>query len=227
MSANAHARRLKLGFRAGSVLALAAAACVPIFQISDAHAAAEQPSISIKGVVFNDVNGDGLRNPGEPGLAGWTVGLLLTDMGFPEVTSTTGADGAFALVVPLTELVAQANRVFVHATPQSEPPGMIWVTTFVTSAFRSIPDAALLEPLAPGATFVVDFGEQLRPGVRSTPGPRPGTPVAPLQPPSVGTGLGNQPDKGGAPGWAMFMILGLLATALLLMPLSRVRRPRT
>jgi hypothetical protein len=49
---------------------------------------------SIAGMKFNDLDGDGIRDVGEPGLAGWTIEL--TDAsGIPVATTTTDANGKY------------------------------------------------------------------------------------------------------------------------------------
>ncbi len=58
---------------------------------------------SLEGVKFEDVNYNGVRDPGEPGLPGWTIQLFSVSNGDLEVTSEspiaetiTGDDGAYA-----------------------------------------------------------------------------------------------------------------------------------
>src|SRR5207249_4290146 len=61
---------------------------------------------SISGIKFNDVNGDGVRQSGEAGLAGWTVQLL--DAGGNVLKSTTtGPGGSYSF----TGLAAGTHRV--------------------------------------------------------------------------------------------------------------------
>src|SRR5438045_1073525 len=55
---------------------------------------------TVQGAVFNDLNGNGLRDIGEPGLAGWTVFIdvnknNLIDAG--DLTATTDANGAYSI----------------------------------------------------------------------------------------------------------------------------------
>lgn len=49
----------------------------------------------ISGMKFNDLNGDGARTPGEPGLKGWTIHLY-NSSGNLVAATTTGADGHYA-----------------------------------------------------------------------------------------------------------------------------------
>jgi hypothetical protein len=51
--------------------------------------------VRISGTVFNDLNGNGVQDPGEPGLQGWTVDLI---RGSNTVTRKTGLNGDFTFV---------------------------------------------------------------------------------------------------------------------------------
>ncbi|TAK56769.1 MAG: T9SS type A sorting domain-containing protein, partial [Bacteroidetes bacterium] len=51
-------------------------------------------NIVISGMKFEDENGNGAQDAGEPGLAGWTVNL--TKNGSPSGSTTTGADGSYS-----------------------------------------------------------------------------------------------------------------------------------
>ena len=51
-------------------------------------------TFSVSGSVYNDVNGDGLRNGGDPGLQGWTVNLI-DSSGNVLATQTTDANGNY------------------------------------------------------------------------------------------------------------------------------------
>jgi hypothetical protein len=61
--------------------------------------AATDPAGPVTGVVFDDANANGTRDPGEGGLAGWTVYLDSSNDGrlgpFGEPTTTTDGSGAF------------------------------------------------------------------------------------------------------------------------------------
>jgi VCBS repeat-containing protein len=57
----------------------------------------------VRGVKFDDQDGDGVRDASEPGLAGWTIYADLNDNGRPdadEPATTTGADGGYQLTLP-------------------------------------------------------------------------------------------------------------------------------
>jgi hypothetical protein len=62
------------------------------------HTAKVTVGSSISGTVFNDLNGDGIRQPGEPGIGGWTVFLDLNNDGTldpGDPTSVTGPLGGY------------------------------------------------------------------------------------------------------------------------------------
>jgi hypothetical protein len=56
----------------------------------DSSETADEPGVS--GFVFNDRNGNGVRDPGEPGLKGWPLLMCMGDMC---QSATTGGDGEF------------------------------------------------------------------------------------------------------------------------------------
>jgi protocatechuate 3,4-dioxygenase beta subunit len=61
-------------------------------QPTDSYSFGEVPLASIRGVVYDDLDGDGVRDPGEPGIAGAQVSLSGDATQGPV---TTGADGSF------------------------------------------------------------------------------------------------------------------------------------
>jgi subtilisin-like proprotein convertase family protein/protocatechuate 3,4-dioxygenase beta subunit len=65
--------------------------------------------VTVSGLAFSDLNGDGVQQSGESGLAGWTITLDLDNNGSVDRATTTGTDGsyAFAAVGPGTHLVAE------------------------------------------------------------------------------------------------------------------------
>ena len=113
---------------------------------------------TISGVVFEDGNGNGVQDPGEPGLGGWGVNQQNVDL--PD--AVTGADGHYALPV------IGAGQWFLYLQAVSSNPfgtGAGWVLTTplghyrVTTSGRDIGN--------------VDFGVK--------PTPAPGTPAPDLQ----------------------------------------------
>jgi hypothetical protein len=114
--------------------------------------------ISVSGNVYNDQNGDGLRNHGEPGLAGWTVNLLNTTTGVLSSVNTdssgnysfTGAGpGAYTIAQ-----VVQANWV------QTQP---LWPTfySFNATSGHNISAAVFGDHASPALspTAVIDNGQ--------------------------------------------------------------------
>ena len=88
---------------------------------------------TVSGVKFNDLNGNGVRDAGEPGLSGVTITLSLT--GTTPRTAVTGSDGTFSFT--------------------NVPFGSYTVSETVPAGF------AQTAPAAPGTlTALVDFGHQ-------------------------------------------------------------------
>lgn len=88
----------------------------------------------ISGVKFNDLNGDGVKDTGEPGLNGWTIYIDDDNDGVLDATerrTTTASDGSYQFIgVPfgthvVRELVASGWQQ-THPTPV--PPGSHTVT---------------------------------------------------------------------------------------------------
>ncbi len=71
----------------------------------------DHATASISGVVFNDLNGDGSLESGEPGLSGWTV-KLLNSANATIGTATTGIGGAYSFtsLLPGTYTVQVASQ---------------------------------------------------------------------------------------------------------------------
>src|SRR4029450_128193 len=58
---------------------------------------------TVTGVKFNDLDGDGVRDAGEPGLPGWPISADLNRNGrldAGEPSTVTGAGGSYTLTVP-------------------------------------------------------------------------------------------------------------------------------
>ncbi|MBI3123918.1 MAG: carboxypeptidase regulatory-like domain-containing protein, partial [Ignavibacteriales bacterium] len=73
----------------------------------------------ICGMKFNDLNGDGDKDEGEPGLQGWTINLT---MGAVQMTATTGADGSYCF-----------NNLVAGTYTLSETPKEGWQQTYPAS----------------------------------------------------------------------------------------------
>jgi len=75
------------------------AAAVIALGVTFAPTASHAQGVQLSGEVFNDLNGNGVLNPGEPGLSGWTVDLLTTSNVLVATTSTD-ASGIYAVSEP-------------------------------------------------------------------------------------------------------------------------------
>ena len=84
-------------------------------------------STGFSGLVFEDSNGNGVRDEGEPGLEGWTVNLKSGDTII--ATTTTGPDGAYEFtgIVPGSYTVEEVMQSgWTQSYPQA--PGTQTVT---------------------------------------------------------------------------------------------------
>ncbi|MFN8498617.1 MAG: SdrD B-like domain-containing protein [Anaerolineae bacterium] len=97
---------------------------------------------NVTGTVFNDLNGNGTQDPGEPGIPGVTV-TLKDPSGNPVGTTTTDASGnySFPNVPPGTYTVVE-----------TDPPG------FVSTTPNSVPVV-----VTPNSTTNADFGDRQAP----------------------------------------------------------------
>ena len=85
----------------------------------------------INGEVYDDVNDNGTLDSGEPGLAGWTVGLTNTSTGATD-TTTTGANGLFSLT-GITAGAYTLSQVTQPGFVQTQPASPGTYTITVTS----------------------------------------------------------------------------------------------
>jgi hypothetical protein len=88
------------------------------------------PVPTISGVKYEDVNGNGVRDAGEPGLAGWTMDLAYN--GTVVATTVTGGNGGyvFSLDARALPIGAGGYTVTERTQPgwvQSQAPGMVLV----------------------------------------------------------------------------------------------------
>ncbi|MGA9364473.1 MAG: SdrD B-like domain-containing protein [Bacteroidota bacterium] len=86
---------------------------------------------TITGVVFHDLNGNGVQDPGEPGLPGWTINLL----GAATRSTTTNASGIyiFGFLNPGTYTVSEVLQT---GWVQTAPP-RTYTVTLATGTFSS------------------------------------------------------------------------------------------
>jgi methionine-rich copper-binding protein CopC len=77
--------------------------------------------VTYSGEVYNDINGNGSLDPGEPGLAGWTINLLSN--GSIIATTTSAADGTynFANLGPGTYTIEEVNQTGWYQTQPAQP----------------------------------------------------------------------------------------------------------
>jgi len=124
---------------------------------------------AICGVKWHDLNGNGVRDPGEPGLAGWTIEVR-DGNGNLVASATTGKGGTYCIkkLPPGTYTVSEVLQPgWIQTAPQPVPPGTHTVT------------------VASGQTVTgVDFGNRLRKVFPWQ--PLPFVPVNPLPQPDLG-----------------------------------------
>lgn len=143
------------------------------------------PTPLITGVKYEDMNGNGKRDPGEPGLAGWTIKLLYE--GTVVATTTTAGDGSYSFKLDADHLPIGAGTYQVEEVQQegwvaSQSPGAISVpfgaeeTTYSGNDFGNYRPATIaghkfddsnvnglrdpLESLLPEWTIPLSNGEQ-------------------------------------------------------------------
>jgi len=78
-----------------------------------------QPPATVTGILFEDLDGDGVQDPGEPGLAG--VDVIVTAGDGTTIVVTTGADGSYAAAVT-------PGTVTVTVDETTLPPGAVSTT---------------------------------------------------------------------------------------------------
>jgi protocatechuate 3,4-dioxygenase beta subunit len=81
----------------------------------------DHPTAAIGGVVFNDLNGDGTLESGEPGLSGWTVQLLnSSNVVIATATTPSGGSYSFTSLLPGTYTVQVLSESgYVASSPAS------------------------------------------------------------------------------------------------------------
>ncbi|MDW8444849.1 MAG: S8 family serine peptidase [Acetobacteraceae bacterium] len=117
---------------------------------------------SISGVKFEDLDGDGMRDEGELGLAGWTIFLDLNGDGIlqpSEPSVLTGEDGTYRFVglLPGTYIVAEVQRAgWVQTTPTGSGAGSGPLVTLAGSTVE-----LTMEGCTCGGSWAVPVGSGL------------------------------------------------------------------
>jgi hypothetical protein len=138
----------------------------------------------LSGVVFNDVNADGTRDPGDPGLAGWTVFIDLygdgqLDPGDPVAVADASGGYSFSGLAPGTYTVYEV----VPAAWAQSAPAAVGYTVNVTDSTTT--------------TTLLDFGNVALP-----PGSIQGTVFNDLNADAT-----RDPGDPGLAGWTVFLDL--------------------
>jgi len=115
-------------------------------------AGVEVQSASITGLVWNDLNGDGARDAGEPVIPGATVTLQNGD-GTVVTTGTSGADGSYAF----SELLAGGYRVTLDPSTLAFPASSVVSNTYDLSGTLQS-DSGVFALAAGEQKAAVDFG---------------------------------------------------------------------
>ena len=121
---------------------------------------------TISGVKFDDLDADGLRDAGEPGLEGWTIQLDKDNNGTIEATTTTAADGSYSFAslgpgVYAVREVAQAGwaqtspEFTVVLTPEAEVPANNPATAKTGFGYGSF----ALDEATNTVSFEINFGQ--------------------------------------------------------------------
>lgn len=74
------------------------------------------PTPQISGTKYEDLNADGVRQPGEPGLPGWTITLHYNGT---ELSTTTAGDGSYSFALDADHLSVGAGTYTLTETPQA------------------------------------------------------------------------------------------------------------
>ncbi|HEX4797352.1 MAG TPA: choice-of-anchor Q domain-containing protein [Humisphaera sp.] len=95
----------------------------------------ELVTLTLTGTVFNDINGDGVRQGGDPALSGWQVYIDLNDTGVFAVgdpSATTNAAGHYTLTYTPTSLTSVIVREIRQANWRRTKPAGIYPLGFYT-----------------------------------------------------------------------------------------------
>ena len=118
---------------------------------------------SAGGTVWQDADGDGIRDPGEAGLAGATVELWDSGQTTALSSTTTGADGAWASAVPQPATDYRLRLLLPDGTIYS-PPNVGADDTVDSDVFASGPSTGYTGLFTAGS-FAVDAGVRTGPAI--------------------------------------------------------------
>ncbi len=128
-----------------------------------------QPQGKVAGTVFTDLNNNGVRDPGEPGVAGAAVTLDTFRNGGVDAATTTGADGTFvfvnvpdgahnvAVVPPVHNVATSANPRAVTVVAGAESAG----ADFALRPASAVSGRVLFADVNPGRPGVAGVTVQL------------------------------------------------------------------
>ena len=95
----------------------------------------ELVTLTLTGTVFNDISGDGVRQTGDPGLAGWQVYIDLNDAGVfaaGDPIATTNSTGHYTLTYTPTSLASLIVREIRQTNWRRTKPAGIYPLGFYT-----------------------------------------------------------------------------------------------
>jgi hypothetical protein len=123
---------------------------------------------TITGQLFNDLNNNGVQDPGEPGLAGWTAYLDLhrdgvLDPGDPTAVTDSNGNYTFTNLAPGSYLV---REVVPPGWTQTTPPGSFTAPAVGPDAYgygaSATPFQTInLQPGQPGVFTIINYGNAL------------------------------------------------------------------
>jgi SdrD B-like domain/von Willebrand factor type A domain/GDSL-like Lipase/Acylhydrolase/PKD domain len=207
----------------------------PLTPISDKPGvfAVEEPDAfarsTISGAVFQDPDGNGRRDSGEPGVAGVTIKLTGTDAGGEPVSASTTSDAngvwAFTKLLPGTYRIDEVQPSgladgadslgVIRNAAEGASPGTLGPDSVTGIILSGVGSEAVGYGFGEGAT-----GATPSPSASATPSPPPG--VTPTPPP--GNGSGGLPRTGAAWGWMIGM--GAISVVAGLVLVGAARRGR-